>query len=65
MALSLSAEQKSIKKILTNDRFIIPSYQRPYSWTEEQCRELWDDLVTFFQSNKRDEGVFLRKYYFC
>jgi uncharacterized protein with ParB-like and HNH nuclease domain len=65
MALSLSAEQKSIKKILTNDRFIIPSYQRPYSWTEEQCRELWDDLVTFFQSDKRDEGYFLGNIIFA
>lgn len=65
MALSLSAEQKSIEKILTNDRFIIPSYQRPYSWTEDQCRELWEDLVTFFKSDKRDEGYFLGNIIFA
>ena len=25
-------------------QFIIPIYQRTYSWTEKQCRQLWDDL---------------------
>lgn len=65
MALSLSAEQKSIKMILKNDRFVIPSYQRPYSWTEDQCRELWEDLVNFFQSDKKDEGYFLGNIIFA
>ncbi len=65
MALSLSAEQKSIEKILTNDRFTIPSYQRPYSWTEEQCRELWENFVTFFRSEKQAEGYFLGNIIFA
>lgn len=26
-------------------QFIIPIYQRTYSWTEKQCRQLWDDIV--------------------
>jgi uncharacterized protein with ParB-like and HNH nuclease domain/predicted transport protein len=26
-------------------QFIIPLYQRTYSWTEKQCRQLWDDIV--------------------
>ena len=25
-------------------RFVIPAYQRLYSWRERQCRELWLDL---------------------
>ncbi len=65
MALSLSAEQKSIKKILTNDKFLIPSYQRPYSWTEDQCRELWNDLTAFFKSEKRKDGYFLGNIIFA
>jgi uncharacterized protein with ParB-like and HNH nuclease domain len=27
--------------------FLIPDYQRPYAWTDEQYRTLRDDLFTF------------------
>ncbi|GCE15056.1 DUF262 and DUF1524 domain-containing protein [Tengunoibacter tsumagoiensis] len=27
-------------------QFITPIYQRPYSWTKEQCMQLWNDIVT-------------------
>lgn len=44
MALYLSAEQKNLKSLFANDnRYIIPYYQRHYSWTMEQCRQLYDD----------------------
>ncbi len=26
-------------------QFIIPIYQRTYSWTEPQCRQLWEDII--------------------
>ena len=26
-------------------QFSIPIYQRTYSWTESQCRQLWDDII--------------------
>lgn len=26
-------------------QFIIPIYQRTYSWNEKQCKQLWDDVV--------------------
>ena len=26
-------------------QFVIPIYQRAYSWTERECRQLWDDIV--------------------
>ena len=26
-------------------QFIIPIYQRTYSWSEKQCRQLWEDIV--------------------
>jgi len=25
-------------------QFVIPIYQRTYSWTEKECRQLWDDV---------------------
>ena len=29
----------------TSPQFIIPIYQRTYSWTEAQCRQFWDDIL--------------------
>jgi uncharacterized protein with ParB-like and HNH nuclease domain/predicted transport protein len=26
-------------------QFVIPIYQRAYSWTERECRQLWDDII--------------------
>ena len=26
-------------------QFAIPIYQRTYSWTEKECRQLWDDII--------------------
>ncbi len=33
-------------------QFIIPIYQRTYSWSEKQCRQLWDDIVRTAQDAK-------------
>jgi len=32
-------------------QLIVPLYQRRYSWEEEQCRQLWDDIVTAGRKN--------------
>lgn len=26
-------------------QFIIPIYQRTYSWTQKECGQLWDDII--------------------
>lgn len=28
-----------------NTQFVIPVFQRDYSWTEENCKQLWNDLM--------------------
>ena len=28
-----------------SSQFVIPIYQRTYSWTAKECRQLWDDIV--------------------
>ena len=45
----LSVEQKSIYLLLSKRRadFIIPDYQRPYAWSDDQCQTLWDDVFAF------------------
>lgn len=39
--------QQSLLDLLgeQNIRFVIPVYQRAYSWTQRQCQELWRDIV--------------------
>ena len=45
----LNIDQKTIKDLLTAKKadFLIPDYQRPYAWTEDECGTLWDDLFDF------------------
>ena len=33
-------------------RFIIPVYQRNYDWKRENCKQLFDDLVSVIKENK-------------
>ena len=45
----LNAERKSINEIFSNPKtkFLIPDYQRPYSWTTDHCETLWADFKEF------------------
>jgi len=54
MGLELKAEEKSIITLFSGDKnqYIIPPYQRPYSWDEEQCGELFDDLFKAFEDEE-------------
>ena len=58
MGLTLSAEQKNIFNIFSGRiKYIIPEYQRPYSWDREECLELIDDLKQSFKNEVN--GYFL------
>ena len=43
----MNAHAQALVGLITsaNLRFVIPVYQRPYSWDEEQCEQLWDDIL--------------------
>lgn len=52
MALSLSAEQKNLKNLFFNeDRYIIPEYQRPYSWDYDTCFQMYSDVTSAYVEN--------------
>ncbi len=36
---------ETIKTLFHGNRFVIPSYQRKYSWSFDQRKALWDDIV--------------------
>lgn len=40
-----ATEANLLKFIRKSPQFVIPIYQRNYSWTEAQCRQLWIDLM--------------------
>jgi uncharacterized protein with ParB-like and HNH nuclease domain len=40
-----ATEAKLLAFLQKSSQFIIPIYQRTYSWTEKQCRQLWLDIL--------------------
>lgn len=40
-----ATEAKLLNFLKKSQQFVIPIYQRTYSWTEKECRQLWDDIV--------------------
>lgn len=43
----MDAGKKILLDLFTGSlRFVVPVYQRRYSWGETQCRQLWADIVT-------------------
>lgn len=52
MAISLTAEQRSLSRLfIQREQYIIPDYQRPYSWGQEQCSKLYDDINEAFNAD--------------
>ncbi|WP_375723621.1 DUF262 domain-containing HNH endonuclease family protein [Arcobacter sp. KX21116] len=43
MSISESKKEK-IGSIFNGNQFVIPSYQRKYSWTNKERKEFWDDI---------------------
>ena len=63
----LNVDQKTIMLLFSDKKsdFLIPDYQRPYAWDENQCQTLWDDIFTFafpdnnYQKFEKNEEYFL------
>lgn len=55
MTKKISGAEFPLAKIFSSDfDYSIPSYQRPYAWTEVQAGELFSDLADFFAKEKDD-----------
>ncbi|GAA9834528.1 hypothetical protein VN0545_01860 [Helicobacter pylori] len=58
---SIEGEAYQLKDILATEfdaYYQIPIYQRPYQWTEKNCEELLDDLLSSYECYKESD-------YFC
>ena len=40
-----ATEAKLLSFLQKSPQFVIPIYQRTYSWTDKQCSQLWDDIL--------------------
>lgn len=55
----MNAVQRFFPKIINGaSQFIIPVFQRDYSWSEENCRQLWKDLLAIADADA-DRGHFI------
>jgi hypothetical protein len=53
----ISATEDTVGGLLSKKyRYIVPEYQRQYSWGEEQWQDLWDDLLELEQSHSHFLG---------
>ncbi|MDR2544143.1 MAG: DUF262 domain-containing protein [Methanobrevibacter sp.] len=54
MATTIEVNKQSVKQLLETgkkQKFIIPEYQRQYSWSDEQIQTLFDDIVEYTENN--------------
>ena len=40
-----ASEANMLEFLKRSPQFVIPIYQRTYSWTERECQQLWDDIM--------------------
>lgn len=58
MENKITGKEYSLSKIFSKEfDYHIPSYQRPYSWEEEQTETLFVNLYDFFQEKHQDASV--------
>jgi uncharacterized protein with ParB-like and HNH nuclease domain len=46
-----ASDAKLLSLLQMSPQFVIPIYQRTYSWDEKQCRQLWDDILRAWSSD--------------
>lgn len=49
---AINAKPETVKSFLGNYEYVIPDYQRPYSWGKDECIRLWEDLTTYYDEGK-------------
>lgn len=47
-----ATEAKLLEFLKKSPQFVIPIYQRTYSWMEKECRQLWDDILRTGKNDK-------------
>lgn len=61
MGTTISVNKQSVKQLLESGKermFVIPEYQRPYAWTDEQIQTLFEDLWNFSTKEKDTQKTY-------
>ncbi len=61
VATTIEVNKSSVKELLMTgikEKFLIPEYQRPYAWTDDQVLTLFSDLVEY-TNNQNESSYFL------
>lgn len=61
MATAISVNKQNVLELLGSGRkkpFLIPEYQRPYAWTEDEAATLFDDLWEFGSLGTQEEKTY-------
>jgi len=54
----MKAGETTLQKLMGGAiQFIVPIYQRTYSWTFKQCNQLWKDIIHI--TKNKDNMVFM------
>lgn len=40
-----AVDSNLLELLKKSTRFVVPIYQRVYSWGEAECEQLWDDII--------------------
>ena len=59
MAIHAESNSFPVQSALKDRFYLIPDYQRPYRWTDEEVSQLWEDLVKAFEDRENDPSYFL------
>ena len=50
----LNPQEQTFKQLISQDKeYLIPKYQRNYSWTKENWNDLWDDIIELEESSDK------------
>jgi hypothetical protein len=52
---ALQATPKTVRALFREDKFIIPSFQREYTWEEADCIQLFEDIQNFYDEHPVDK----------
>ncbi len=66
MTKKLHINQQTILELCGKKQnfFLIPDYQRPYEWGNDECQQLWDDLYGFAMPNDNHKEFMKDDEYF-